>query len=100
MVEHSLYSEENEIPQSTAAMGSSSHLFGSTAWLIAGVVLGAIGMYLFDPASGRQRRSYMKTKVDDVSRLAGESAHSLRGKAEGIISKVQRSHDPSDTMVH
>jgi gas vesicle protein len=55
---------------------------------LAGFGLGALAMFLFDPESGRRRRSMAREKTaaaaNDVVNAAGSKARDLQNRAKGL----------------
>src|SRR5688572_22241506 len=61
---------------------------------LAGLALGAAGMYLFDPGQGRRRRAVMRDQVNSRARLltgaAGSAARDVRNRMRGGAAQLQR----------
>ncbi len=54
---------------------------------VAGAIAGAITALLYAPKSGKELRSDLKQKAEDLKRDAGEYAKAARAKAMDIINK-------------
>jgi hypothetical protein len=61
---------------------------------LAGLALGAAGMYLFDPGQGRRRRAVMRDQVNSRARsltgVAGAAVRDLRNRMRGGAVQLQR----------
>jgi hypothetical protein len=60
---------------------------------LAGIALGAAGMYLFDPGQGRRRRAVMRDQVNSRTRsltqAAGATARDMRNRMRGGAAQLQ-----------
>lgn len=66
-----------------------------------GLGLGASLMYLFDPAAGKRRRSYLRDKCVHYSRktekFAGSKVRHMRNKAKGMMHEMKGAFTPDET---
>src|SRR3954462_14066795 len=71
-------------------------------WMIAGLCLGALALYIFDPISGRRRRSYAKDKGRSLGREAMEGVQGqfqdIKNRAQGAYHEAKEA--VSETMTH
>jgi hypothetical protein len=74
--------------------GTGSSRGGASAglMLLAGVGIGAILMYIFDPDQGRRRRALLRDQMvglsNDASDAIGKKARDLRNRAQGVIAET------------
>lgn len=69
---------------------------GSTGLtLLAGMVIGAGLMYLFDPEQGGRRRALLRDQLvglsSDAAGVLGKTARDLRNRAQGVIAETTKS---------
>jgi hypothetical protein len=68
--------------------------------LINGALLGAVGMYFFDPKLGRLRRVHLENQIRRFSRRASEGldavVRDLKNGAQGTVTDVQHRFSPHD----
>ena len=59
----------------------------------AGYLLGALTMFIFDPAQGRRRRALMRDKMvqygNQASDLVSGTAQGLRNRAQGVAAETR-----------
>jgi len=67
----------------------------SFIWMIAGLCLGALALYMFDPISGRRRRSLVKDKGRSLGKEAMESVEGqyedIKNRAQGAFEEAKES---------
>lgn len=68
---------------------------GSTGLtLLAGMVIGATLMYMFDPEQGGRRRALLRDKLiafsNDASDTLGKTSRDLRDRAQGVIAETTK----------
>ncbi len=65
---------------------------------LSGIILGSIGMYLFDPERGERRRTMLRSRF--IARLGhfntrlDASFCDMQQRMRGLASKVRRRHTP------
>jgi hypothetical protein len=62
--------------------------------LLAGMVVGATLMYIFDPQQGGRRRALLRDKLvglsNDAADVLGKTSRDLRNRAQGVIAETTR----------
>lgn len=74
---------------------------GSTGiTLLAGIGIGAILMYIFDPEQGRRRRALLRDQIvscmNETSDIVGKTSRDLRNRAQGVIAETTRAFRAGD----
>ena len=62
--------------------------------LLAGIGIGAILMYIFDPEQGRRRRALLRDQIvscmNETSDIVGKKSRDLRNRAQGVIAETTK----------
>lgn len=68
--------------------------------LLAGIGIGAILMYIFDPDEGRRRRALLRDQIvscmNETSDIVGKKSRDLRNRAQGVIAQTTKTFRAGD----
>jgi hypothetical protein len=74
------------------SMNRPSDNVSSAMWLLGGIALGALGMYLLDPEQGNRRRALARDKMVSAAvttrKAVDAQTRDLANRAEGVVAEV------------
>jgi hypothetical protein len=84
----------NESEETRAEERSQTHRL---TWLLAGVAIGAVGMYVLDPDRGLDRRMKfknsavgLKKQTQDLAMKARQAGQAFRHQAQGVVNETSK----------